>query len=54
MKEKCKRCPFREPANGVCYFPGNCDEPADAQILKLFPLREDDSAEEAQKEIRTL
>lgn len=68
MKEKCKSCPFWEPTNGVCYFPGNCDLPEDYEILKLMMLKtkltsiygsgvfdevHNESIEEAQKEIRS-
>lgn len=53
MKEHCQTCPFWYQPNGVCFYPGNCDLPEDNDLLKLI-TPDDDSAEEAQKEIRTL
>ena len=59
--EKCENCPFYERANGVCFFPGDCTLPEDNELLKLMRKTKlsslygklcDDSAEEAQKEIR--
>lgn len=47
--EKCETCPFYEPANGACFFPGDCSLPEDAEILKL--IRED--YEDPLKEIRS-
>lgn len=49
-KARCNNCPFWEPANGVCFFPGDCDLPKeDPELLKM--MRED--FDEHTKEIRT-
>lgn len=61
MNERCRTCPFWDRANGVCYFPGDCDLPEENELLKLMQKTKlsslygkqcNDSAEEAQKEIR--